>query len=34
MFIASEMEIISAEVLSDSEKKGRLTLLKKIVYYV
>ena len=34
MFIESEMEIISAEVLSDSEKKGRLNLLKKIVYYV
>ena len=33
MFIAGEMEIISAEDLSDSERKGRLNLLKKIVYY-
>ena len=34
MFIAGEMEIISAEGFSDSEKKGRLNLLKKIVYYI
>ena len=33
MFIAGEMEIISADDLSDSERKGRLNLLKKIVYY-
>ena len=33
MFIAGEMEIISGEDLPDSERKGRLNLLKKIVYY-
>ena len=34
MFIAGEMENISAEGFSDSEKKGCLNLLKKIVYYI
>ena len=33
LFIAGETEIIAAEDLSEEEKKGRLNLLKKIVYY-
>lgn len=33
LFIAGELEIISEEGISKSERKGRLNLLKKIVYY-
>ena len=33
MFIAGELEIISDESLASPERKGRLRLLKKIVYY-
>ena len=33
MFVAGELEIISDPDLSSSERSGRLTLLKKIVYY-
>lgn len=33
LFIAGELEIISEESLPRSERKGRLNLLKKIVYY-
>ena len=33
LFIAGEIEIIAEEDLSEEEKKGRLNLLKKIVYY-
>ena len=33
LFIAGELEIISDPDLSSSERSGRLTLLKKIVYY-
>ena len=33
LFIAGETEIIAAEDLSKEEKKGRLNLLKNIVYY-
>ena len=33
LFVAGELEIISDPDLSSSERSGRLTLLKKIVYY-
>ena len=33
LFVAGELEIISDPELSSSERLGRLTLLKKIVYY-
>ena len=33
LFLAGEISIIAADDLSESEKKGRLNLLKKIVYY-
>ena len=33
LFIAWELEIISEESLASPERKGRLRLLKKIVYY-
>ena len=32
-FIAGELEIITSKNISDSERQGRLRLLKKIVYY-
>lgn len=33
LFVAGELEIISDDELSPAERSGRLTLLKKIVYY-
>ena len=33
LFIAGELKIISEEGLASAERKGRLQLLKKIVYY-
>ena len=33
LFVAGELEIISDPELSSSERLGRLTLLKKLVYY-
>lgn len=33
LFVAGEISIISEEGLSSTEKKGRLQLLQKIVYY-
>lgn len=34
LFVAGELEIISEASLPKSERKGRLNLLKKIVYYI
>ena len=31
--VAGELEIITSQAISKSEKKGRLRLLKKITYY-
>ena len=33
LFLAGEISIIAADDLSESERKGRLDLLKKIIYY-
>lgn len=33
MFLAGEISIIAADDLCESERKGRLDLLKKIIYY-
>ena len=33
LFVAGELEIISSQNIGDKEKKARVALLKKIVYY-
>ena len=33
MFIAGELEIISADDITKIEKQGRLEFLKKLIYY-